>query len=70
MDTPEPDYPSPNEQRIIDLEDGMHYALSLLDIADCPQCVDKSEAYYDNNGEVCQCQWCYEVAEFKLKWEK
>ena len=36
---------------------------TLLDVADCPQCRDKSGAYYDNNGEVCQCQWCCEVAE-------
>lgn len=37
--------------------------LELLKVADCPQCKDKSGAYYDNNGEVCQCQWCYEVGE-------
>lgn len=37
-------------------------ALTLLNVADCPQCKDKSGAYYDNYGEVCQCQWCYEVS--------
>ena len=36
-------------------------ALALLVAADCPQCKDKSGAYYDNYGEVCQCQWCNEV---------
>ncbi len=32
---------------------------SLLDAASCP-CCDGGGAYYDNNGEVTQCQWCYE----------
>ena len=31
----------------------------LLEIAACPQC-DGSGAFYDNHGEVCQCQWCDE----------
>ena len=31
----------------------------LLALAKCP-CCDGSGAYYDNHGEVCQCQWCYE----------
>ncbi len=32
----------------------------LLIVAQCPAC-DKSGAYYDNDGNICQCQWCYEV---------
>ena len=32
----------------------------LLRAAKCP-CCDGSGAYYDNMGEVCQCQWCYET---------
>ena len=32
----------------------------LLGAAVCP-CCDKSGAYYDNYGEIHQCQWCYEV---------
>jgi len=36
-------------------------AVGLLGAADCPQCKDKSGAHYDNNGNVCQCQWCDEV---------
>ena len=32
----------------------------LLKVAKCP-CCDGSGAYYDNMGEVCQCQWCYET---------
>lgn len=35
-------------------------AIKLLDATICP-CCDKSGAYYDNHGEVCQCQWCDEV---------
>jgi len=40
----------------------LNEAKTLLDVANCPQCGDKSGAYYDNDGEVCQCQWCYEVS--------
>jgi len=32
----------------------------LLNEAKCP-CCDGGGAYYDNMGEVCQCQWCYEA---------
>jgi hypothetical protein len=39
-------------------------AVRLLDAALCP-CCDKSGAYYDNYGEVRQCQWCYEVEQLK-----
>jgi len=39
-------------------------AVRLLDAAACP-CCDKSGAYYDNCGEVQQCQWCYEVEQLK-----
>ena len=34
---------------------------ALLKAAQCP-CCDGSGAYYDNMGEVCQCQWCDEVS--------
>lgn len=34
----------------------------LLKEAKCP-CCDGSGAYYDNSGDVCQCQWCYEAKE-------
>ena len=41
--------------RIAELED-------LLNAAACPNCGPaRTGAYYDNYGEVCQCQWCYEV---------
>ena len=34
----------------------------LLGAAACPNCgINKDGAYYDNYGEVRQCQWCYEV---------
>ena len=39
-------------------------SLGLLDVALCPSC-DNSGAYYDNYGEVTQCQWCHEVNEIK-----
>ena len=32
---------------------------TLIKAADCPNC-DKSGAYYDGQGEVIQCRWCYE----------
>ena len=31
----------------------------------CPQCGDGTGAYYDNQGEICQCQWCYEAVAIK-----
>ena len=34
---------------------------ALIKAADCP-CCDKSGAYYDGHGEVCQCEWCYEYS--------
>lgn len=34
--------------------------VGLLEAAKCP-CCDGSGAYYDNCGNVCQCQWCDEV---------
>lgn len=43
-------------------------AIELLDAAVCP-CCDKSGAYYDNDGGVCQCQWCAEVEALKHKGE-
>src|SRR5690554_1047259 len=48
-------------QRVQELEQLYSEAIKLLDAAVCP-CCDKSGAYYDNNGEVCQCQWCDEVS--------
>lgn len=33
----------------------------LLKQVQCPQCEDKSGAFYDNQGNVHQCQWCYEA---------
>ena len=38
--------------------------LKLIDAAVCP-CCDKSGAYYDDMGEVRQCQWCHEVAKLR-----
>lgn len=49
------------QELIEELEQFNLEAIKLLDVAICP-CCDKSGAYYDNNGEVCQCQWCYEVS--------
>lgn len=39
-------------------------ALELLDATVCP-CCDKTGAYYDKHGDVCQCQWCYEVDQLR-----
>ena len=47
------------------IQTDLELALQLLDAADCPQCVDKSGAYYDSHGEPNQCQWCYEVSTLK-----
>jgi len=33
--------------------------LALLKTSKCPSC-DGGGAYYDDIGEVCQCQWCDE----------
>jgi hypothetical protein len=51
------------KERIAELEKQLHEAGDLLESADCPQCKDKSGAYYANDGDVCQCQWCHEVAQ-------
>ena len=59
-------YPS----KVIMIEDTGHYVSekvndhieqlqALVRAARCP-CCDDTGAYYDNMGEVCQCQWCYE----------
>lgn len=53
-------------QRVKELEQFYLEAIKLLDAAICP-CCDKSGAYYDNNGEVCQCQWCDEVSRLPQK---
>ena len=53
----------------IQVEDDCHEAADrmealegLLKAASCPQCgPNKDGAYYDNMGQVHQCQWCYEV---------
>ncbi len=50
---------------ISELEYDRSALLDLIDAADCPQCENKSGAYYDNYGEVYQCQWCYEVNKLK-----
>jgi len=44
------------------LYNDLEKAKELLNAAECP-CCDKSGAYYDAQGEVCQCQWCDEVSE-------
>lgn len=36
----------------------------LLNAAKCPQC-NGGGAYYDQYGEVCQCQWCHESLKHK-----
>ncbi len=46
--------------------DIIEVAVGLLEAAQCP-CCDGSGAYYDNYGEVAQCQWCYEVEELKKR---
>lgn len=50
-------------EEILELRQGIERvkseAIKLLDAAVCP-CCDKSGAYYDGYGEVCQCQWCDE----------
>ena len=43
------------------LQAKLEVAKGLLVAANCPECDDKSGAYYDNVGNVCQCQWCYEA---------
>ena len=40
-------------------------AKKLLNVALCP-CCDKSGAYHDIYGDVCQCQWCSEVQELLM----
>ena len=47
-------------QRIAELNLRVMKMSELLNAAVCP-CCDKSGAYYDNMGEVHQCQWCHEV---------
>ena len=41
------------------LTDKQAELVNLLDVAKCP-CCDGSGAYYDNQDNVCQCQWCDE----------
>ena len=51
--------------RIKELEDKLISAETLLGVANCPECIDKSGANYDEHGEAVQCQWCYEVKALK-----
>ena len=41
---------------------------ALVRAARCP-CCNGDGAYYDNYGEVCQCQWCDEVNKLAPKEE-
>lgn len=34
--------------------------LVIVPVTDCPNC-NNDGAYYDNYGQVHQCQWCYEM---------
>lgn len=61
-------------EKIEELQSKLATAVDALDIAYgmvntekgyCPQCSDGSGAYYDNHGEVCQCQWCFEANRIK-----
>jgi hypothetical protein len=42
------------------------YGMISVEKGYCPQCGDGSGAYYDNDSNVCQCQWCYETEQIKL----
>ena len=44
---------------IMELKQKVEQLQALVSAARCP-CCDDTGAYYDNMGEVCQCQWCYE----------
>ena len=52
---------------VIALCDAVDELVGLLGAAACP-CCDGDGAYYDNMGEVCQCQWCYESKAALRKW--
>ncbi|HYD35928.1 MAG TPA: hypothetical protein VD999_07760 [Vitreimonas sp.] len=53
-----------NDESLVTMtRDELNNALGLLKAAQCPCCEDKAGAYYDNMGNVHQCQWCYEVGE-------
>jgi hypothetical protein len=41
------------------------YGMISVEKGYCPQCGDGSGAYYDNDSNVCQCQWCYEAEQIK-----
>ncbi len=47
------------DKRREELEGALEKAGSMLRHIDCPQC-DGSGGFYDNNGNACQCQWCFE----------
>ncbi len=48
-----------NTDLIHQLYDEIAELKGLVLAAKCPNC-DGEGAYYDNYGNVCQCQWCYE----------
>lgn len=50
--------------KIEQLEKDKAELVGLCEAAGCPSC-NGDGAYYDNHGEVCQCQWCYELAKHK-----
>jgi hypothetical protein len=49
---------------------GVAYGMISTEKGYCPQCGDGSGAYYDNYGECCQCQWCYEADRIKEALDK
>jgi len=55
---------SDTEKELIDVLT-LAYGMISTEKGYCPQCGDGSGAYYDNNGQVCQCQWCYEADNIK-----
>ena len=49
-------------RRVRELEATITELTALLEAAACPECgIGKEGAYFDNMGEVHQCQWCYET---------
>jgi len=47
-------------EQCLDMQATITELKGLLGEAKCP-CCDGGGAYYDNYGEVCQCQWCFET---------
>ena len=48
------------ERKITSLQVKVAELTGLLKEASCPTC-NGDGAYYDNMGDVHQCQWCYET---------